>query len=191
MPGSITSMSKETTRRGLAAINARWQLPLTVHRVVSYSLLDLLHDALPPDVLDLVGMRDHEADFIIVVVVLPAVQCAANADMLTEEEKLIRVDTGRVCHEGAYNIGVIRGEQALVGGIPEVASVTDRYLLRQESAWDITSVCDEAADFSRQPRAIFLCVCKSNCLLPACEQLLTICFGFHVSMTHVSFARMV
>ena len=83
IPGSITSISKETR-----STFSHWLLPsilvfaLTIHRIIPDSLPDPLHDTFPSNVLELVRMRDHEADLVVVVVVIPAVQSAANADVL-------------------------------------------------------------------------------------------------------------
>ena len=58
------------------------QVIRTVDRVVADGVPDLLHDALPAHVLRVPRVRDDPAELVVVVVVLPAVDSATDADVL-------------------------------------------------------------------------------------------------------------
>ena len=58
---------------------------LTVHRVVTNSVPDLLHDAPPADLFKVVRVRNDKPDLVVVFVVFPATQSTTDADMLRNE----------------------------------------------------------------------------------------------------------
>ena len=64
----------------------QWKLycgqQLTVDRVVADSVADLLHDTLPAKVLRIPRVRDHPAELVVVVIVLPAVDRATDTNVL-------------------------------------------------------------------------------------------------------------
>jgi hypothetical protein len=52
---------------------SRCQRALTIHRVLSNDLPNLLDNPLVSNLLDVLRMRDHEADLLVVVIVVPGV----------------------------------------------------------------------------------------------------------------------
>ena len=88
----MTSMSRVTVRTQLSQYGVRLtgQVIRTVDRVVANGVPDLLHDALPAHVLRVPGVRDDPAELVVVVVVLPAVDSTANADVLLADVRARR-----------------------------------------------------------------------------------------------------
>jgi hypothetical protein len=59
----------------------------TVDGVVSHNLPDLLDDAIVAYLLDVLGVRDLEADVPVVLVVVPAHEAGADPDMLGQRAR--------------------------------------------------------------------------------------------------------
>lgn len=55
---------------------------LTIHRVVANGVADVLDNALPAAILDVISVRDDESNLSVVILVVPAVQVVTNADVL-------------------------------------------------------------------------------------------------------------
>ena len=74
-------------------------------------------------------MRDDPAKLEVVIVVLPAVDCTTDTNVL--ERRAFR-NLGSMREGDTYDVGVVGREQALLVRIPEVAAVADGDFLSRE-----------------------------------------------------------
>ena len=95
----------------------------TVHRVVADGVPDVLDDALPADLLDVIRVRDHEASLVVLIIPAPGVDRAPNANVLCARYQCPRSTPQR--EPRTYDVGVVGREQALLVCVVEVAAVSD------------------------------------------------------------------
>jgi hypothetical protein len=90
MPGSTTSISSETNSTSSVGFTLDQSGKLAVDRVITNDLSNLLHDAFVPHLLDVFGMRNVEADFPVILVVVPADDGVADTNVLYSLERYAR-----------------------------------------------------------------------------------------------------
>lgn len=111
----------------------------TVYGIRADDLADALDDPAPADLLDVLGVRDDEADLSVVHEIVPAHEPVPDPDVLSTQGELALVAIGaggrglQGKREGrTHDVGLVRREQALLRGVPEVTAVVNRDFLQTD-----------------------------------------------------------